>query len=60
MQCYGDEEINFFAKFYHGKDFELDPINNKENLIAEWNMAKYELKNHRNESPEATWMQILR
>ena len=44
MQCYGDEEINFFAKFYHGKDFELDPINNKENLIADWNMTKYEQK----------------
>ena len=60
MQYYDDEEINFFAKFYHGKDFELDPINNKENLIAEWNMTKYELKNHRNESTEATGMQILR
>ena len=48
--------MKFFVNFYTKKDYEFDPIKNSENLIAEWNIAKQEIKNFRSCTPENAWV----
>lgn len=41
MISYGNEEILYFAEIYNKLDFPNHVSLNKQNLLAEWNLAKY-------------------